>query len=220
MKAGLNLRTLNALFIECLVSRHGTIVSTPGRMGLSVSHSRQSSSKRPCSDSAHKFMATLHDLPNPETGVASRIMMVKGAPDALIARCGYQAAGGDPWQRQPIDRAMWLRTAASLSSEGLRVLALCQRTMPQNRALIHASDVLGSHRCRSLTRVTAVLLRLTRPSTSRRRQPSLAMSMLFHELQLNCLVAIVDPPRDEAITAVESVPPSWYHGKGETSWTR
>ena len=159
MKAGLNLRTLNVLWQ--LAPRLGTLPFA----------------------SEYKFMATVHDLqPPPGVGASTtaaarprRLLLVKGAPDVLLARCATQAKGGDPWTPEPIDRARWTAANAALSREGLRVLALCWRELPgggDGAAVVplRSSDVLAG-------------------------EPA---------LQLNCLVAIVDPPREEATRAVRS----------------
>ena len=166
MKAGLNLRTLNVL--SQVSPRLGTLPFA----------------------SEHKFMATVHDLRPPAADAASRssskpcrVLLVKGAPDVLLARCATQARGGDPWASEQIDRARWAKANEALSSEGLRVLALCWRVLPDGgdgggggggggggEVPLRSSDVLAG-------------------------EPA---------LQLNCLVAIVDPPREEAKRAVRS----------------
>lgn len=154
MKAGLNLRTLNVL--SQVSPRLGTLPFA----------------------SEYKFMATVHDLEDPSTKTKKRILMVKGAPDILLARCSMQAKNGSPWESEPINMERWLNANRDLSREGLRVLALCIKELPlptdpatvHNEVAIRSSDIL-----------------LGDPS-----------------LQLNCLVAIVDPPRDEAIKAVKS----------------
>ena len=71
-------------------------------------------------DSEHKFMATLNRLPDGRV----RILM-KGAPDRLLDRCGTQfGPGGEP---QPLDRSFWEAQIDDLSAQGLRVLAAAQR---------------------------------------------------------------------------------------------
>jgi magnesium-transporting ATPase (P-type) len=186
MKAGLNLKTLSVLASAC--PRLGTLPFS----------------------SEHKFMATVHDIAAParqqeEADAAAtasdaaaatvspaaaappapaplrRLLMVKGAPDVLLARCSTQAKDGDPWTSEPIDRARWLAANSALSKEGLRVLALCWKELPRPDASSGDAGAGGEVTVRS----TDVL----------EGEPS---------LQLNCLVAIVDPPRDEAIRAVQS----------------
>ncbi len=78
-------------------------------------------------DSSAKFMATLHPHPsNP----ASSLLVVKGAPDVVIARCTSVAAAGG---FEPVDAArrdQLLAVNDELGSEGLRVLALAVRELP------------------------------------------------------------------------------------------
>jgi len=77
--------------------------------------------------SEYKFMATIHEpvesLDQIKTGF---VMHVKGAPDRLIAHSDKQLIAGQVGQLEPINREYWLAQAASLSSHGLRVLALCR----------------------------------------------------------------------------------------------
>lgn len=141
MKAGLNLRTLRHLSVYC--PRLTT---------------------RPFS-SETKFMATVHSLAHPLTGIKHNILMVKGAPDVLFARCTCQASGS-PWEAEPLDLTMWLETNRELAGEGKRVLAMCWAdigNMAPGEAIAHLPP-----------------------------------------LQLNCLIAIVDPPRDEVPAAVRA----------------
>jgi magnesium-transporting ATPase (P-type) len=83
----------------------------------------------------HKFMATVHRAGPPAPG-APRVIYVKGAPDRLLPMCCGQLAGDGPAQvaarvnakakLAPLDTAMWSAAQAELSSQGLRVLALCR----------------------------------------------------------------------------------------------
>jgi magnesium-transporting ATPase (P-type) len=149
MKAGLNLKTLNELANAC--PRIGTLPFS----------------------SENKFMATAHDITIPSTsgGGTRRVLFVKGAPDVLLPRCSAQASTSDPWKTEPLDMNRWIAANKTLASEGLRVIALCTKTLPSSDAeniSISSSEILSS-------------------------TPSLT---------LNVLVAIVDPPREEAIKAI------------------
>lgn len=77
-------------------------------------------------ESDHKFMATVHRAPDAPVYT----MMVKGATDRLLKCCAYQVINDDVAQREPIDPELWLKAAADLSCQGLRVLALCQAELP------------------------------------------------------------------------------------------
>lgn len=149
MKAGLNLKTLNELANAC--PRIGTLPFS----------------------SENKFMATAHDITIPSTsgGGTRRVLFVKGAPDVLLPRCSTQASSRDPWGTEPLDTDRWLAANKALASEGLRVIALCTKTLPSSDAesiSISSGEILSTSPC----------------------------------LTLNLLVAIVDPPREEAIKAI------------------
>mmetsp|Transcript_9651 Transcript_9651/g.21463 ORF Transcript_9651/g.21463 Transcript_9651/m.21463 type:complete len:1112 (-) Transcript_9651:52-3387(-) len=79
--------------------------------------------------SEYKFMATVHDtgLPNDEL-----LCYVKGAPDRMVDLCKYQAKGGVVAETEEIDPEYWQEQISILSSHGLRVLALCQATLPKS----------------------------------------------------------------------------------------
>jgi magnesium-transporting ATPase (P-type) len=78
-------------------------------------------------ESEHRFMATLH-----ESADARRVLLVKGAPEVILARCTLQqtAAG----QGAPLDRGRFAREADRLASRGERVLALAWLEDPKVRA--------------------------------------------------------------------------------------
>ena len=80
--------------------------------------------------SEYKFMVTLHESKDPSTGTPSLVAFLKGAPDRLLARCSLQAVGNNPWISEPVNRSAWEASVADLSSQGLRVLALCRRILP------------------------------------------------------------------------------------------
>ncbi|MFN3682800.1 MAG: cation-translocating P-type ATPase [Fimbriimonadaceae bacterium] len=67
-------------------------------------------------DSKHQYMATLHADP-----LGSRTLFVKGAPEALAARCSRDASGG------PVNVAEIEAEASRLARQGLRVLLVASR---------------------------------------------------------------------------------------------
>jgi magnesium-transporting ATPase (P-type) len=106
-------------------------------------------------------------------------MFVKGAPDRLMPMCCGQLRSdaladidaASLADFAPLDLEFWRKAQEDLSSEGLRVLALCRGDLnPEEDA-----DGLS-------------------PRGLLKRQPQLAMV---------ALMAILDPPRDEAIEAVK-----------------
>ena len=77
-------------------------------------------------DSAHKFMATFH-----RDGAQVR-MLVKGAPDVLLARAS-RFLGADEGADAPLaatDRAAFETETTRLASQAMRVLAIAQRDIP------------------------------------------------------------------------------------------
>ncbi|KAF8062005.1 calcium-transporting ATPase 1 [Scenedesmus sp. PABB004] len=132
-------------------------------------------------ESEHKFMATVHQVEPPQGAghPGRRVIYVKGAPDRLFPMCCSQladdglatvaGAGGSV----PLTLPFWTAAQEELSSQGLRVLALCRAEVPTDE------DVSG------LT-ADAILARKADPF-----------------LTLVALLAILDPPREEAIAAVK-----------------
>lgn len=78
-------------------------------------------------DSATKFMATLHRHPD-DAGAA--LVVVKGAPDVVLARCSSLAGPDGSVDIDEACRAELLGRNDELGSEGLRVLALATTTLP------------------------------------------------------------------------------------------
>jgi Ca2+-transporting ATPase len=86
-------------------------------------------------DSATKFMATLH--PHPDD-VHRSLVVVKGAPDVVLARCGSVVDDQGPVAIDEARRAKLLEDNHELGSEGLRVLALAVTELP-----VRATDYEG-----------------------------------------------------------------------------
>ena len=78
-------------------------------------------------DSSTKFMATLH--PHPDDADRS-LVVVKGAPDVVLARCSTVVDDGGPVVIDEARRARLLEDNHELGSEGLRVLALAITELP------------------------------------------------------------------------------------------
>ena len=68
-------------------------------------------------ESEHRFMATLNKTPE-----GGEILLVKGAPEAILDNCDRQA--GADGQPAPVDRAAFDNASDLLASQGERVLAL------------------------------------------------------------------------------------------------
>jgi Ca2+-transporting ATPase len=76
-------------------------------------------------DSSYKFMSTVHRIPL--DGEERLILLTKGAPDVVLARCSESSVGYRSWV--PIDEAIDGINAANerMGSEGLRVLSFAFR---------------------------------------------------------------------------------------------
>lgn len=116
-------------------------------------------------ESEHKFMATVHQEGD------KTVMYVKGAPDRLLPICSHQVGQDNLDVNKPVQPAFWNEQQEQLSSQGLRVLALCRAEVPAGMDISEIS-----------------------PTWLRAQQPFLSMV---------CLIAILDPPRPEAITAIK-----------------
>ena len=76
-------------------------------------------------DSVRKRMATCHALPNGEALVA-----VKGAPEAVLARCTHLLGAQGPRPLTDGDRRRIAQVGDDLAGQALRVLAVAQRLQP------------------------------------------------------------------------------------------
>jgi magnesium-transporting ATPase (P-type) len=74
-------------------------------------------------ESEHKFMATLH-----KSGDGTEFLLVKGAPEVIVAHCDREATpdGGG----QPLDAARFAQAGDQLAGQGERVLALAWLPRP------------------------------------------------------------------------------------------
>lgn len=109
-------------------------------------------------ESEHRFMATLHH------GDKEGFIYVKGAPEAVMARCAFQLQGDE---NEPLDHEYWETTMDEIAGKGQRLLALAFRDVDLEQKELSFSDVEAG-------------------------------------LTLIGVVGIIDPPRSEAMDAVES----------------
>ena len=127
--------------------------------------------------SAYKFMATVHD-PMPDVDgdeyAGQYVIHVKGAPDRMLKLCATQAKAGQMGETEPVNRPYWTEQITTLSSHGLRVLALCRSTI--DKSSIQKGEQLGPD------------------FVNGREEPWLT---------LVGLCAIQDPPRPECIDAIK-----------------
>ncbi|KAI8465790.1 MAG: cation transporting ATPase [Monoraphidium minutum] len=80
-------------------------------------------------ESEHKFMASVNQDGD------KNILFVKGASDRLLPICKSQFTSDDLSKSAPIDVAFWNDAQSELSSQGLRVLALCRAELPKGEPL-------------------------------------------------------------------------------------
>jgi magnesium-transporting ATPase (P-type) len=85
-------------------------------------------------ESEHKFMATLHKAAGGRT-----ILLVKGAPEVILAHCDRQQAGA---VAQPLDGAHFMQVSDQLAGDGERVLGLAWLEGPAvNAGNLTAADL-------------------------------------------------------------------------------
>jgi Ca2+-transporting ATPase len=75
-------------------------------------------------DPQRRMMATVHE------GATGRRVVVKGAPEAVLAACDSVAGEGDDNPLEAEARRRWERTNQSLAEDGLRVVALAGKPEP------------------------------------------------------------------------------------------
>lgn len=129
-------------------------------------------------NSAYKFMSTVHEPMLSVDGPGhddSYVAYVKGAPDRMVPLCKNQASFGRIGEEflKPINEKWWLETIQTLSSHGLRVLALCRAYVPKSEVQPGQLD------------------------------PEFVNGRAEKWLTLVGLCAIQDPPRPECIDAIK-----------------
>ena len=74
-------------------------------------------------ESEHKFMATLHEEPG-----GGRLLLVKGAPEVILAHCDRQETEAGA---QPLRRDYWAEASDHLAAQGERVLGIAWQQDPR-----------------------------------------------------------------------------------------
>ena len=120
--------------------------------------------------SEYKFMATVH---NDNATEGHYTVFVKGAPDRVVKFCKTQARAGQIDIFEPIDEKYWIEQIVTLSSNGLRVLALARASVPKEQI------AMGEN---------------LRPEFVNGKDSWLTMIGLC---------AIIDPPRPECVNAIK-----------------
>jgi magnesium-transporting ATPase (P-type) len=84
-------------------------------------------------DAAHRFMATLHKM-----SLAEHVVLVKGAPEAVLAMCSRQES---PDRATALDTGFWMDRIAEAAAQGERVLGFATRHMPESTERFDFADV-------------------------------------------------------------------------------
>jgi Ca2+-transporting ATPase len=130
------------LCTDATVDDDGAVIGDPteaafvvlaAKMGVDAEQTREALPRRAevPFDSTYKFMATFHDLPEGMTGPVIQqphFASVKGAPDVVLARCGYALWHGEVVPVATV-REEILAANRQLSERGLRVLAFAARDL-------------------------------------------------------------------------------------------
>jgi len=95
----------------------GALLALAGKLGHSLDQPGDARDTIPF-DARHRYMAVLVDLDG------ERLVLVKGAPEAIMARCAAQLS---PEGEQPLDHVYWEQMAETVAGDGRRVLALAIR---------------------------------------------------------------------------------------------
>jgi Ca2+-transporting ATPase len=145
------------LCTDATVGDDGSVIGDPteaafvvlaAKMGVDAEQTRESLPRlaEVPFDSAYKFMATFHDLPEGKAGPVIRqphFASVKGAPDVVLARCGYALWHGEV---VPADTVREEIVAANrqLSERGLRVLAFAARDLDNAEMTAALADPMAA----------------------------------------------------------------------------
>ena len=110
------------------------LVVAAGKAGLQAQALRAASPRLDVLpfESEHQYMATLHRLPD-----GTRRLLVKGAPEAVLARCASLAGGSR------IDPARALAEVEARAARGMRVLAVAARPWEAAGDALTPADVAG-----------------------------------------------------------------------------
>ncbi|MDP3516410.1 MAG: HAD-IC family P-type ATPase [Pseudohongiella sp.] len=90
-------------------------------------------------DARHRFMATLHDCPAESAFGSSRLIVVKGAPEQLLAMCSHQLDRAG--QTVALDSDFWHQQAEAIAANGQRVLAFAVKPVENTQQKVDHIDV-------------------------------------------------------------------------------
>lgn len=110
----------------------GALLALAGKAGLIIADENSGWPRvdtRPF-DARHRYMATLHDCPA-DARNGARVVLVKGAPERLLAMCRTQMLADG--SSADIDIESWHARAEQLAAQGQRVLAFAIRWLPDKQ---------------------------------------------------------------------------------------
>src|SRR6201993_178544 len=145
------------LCTDATVGDDGSVIGDPteaafvvlaAKMGVDAQQTRESLPRlaEVPFDSAYKFMATFHDLPDRMGGLVihqPHFASVKGAPDVVLARCGYALWHGEVVPADTV-REEILAANRQLSERGLRVLAFAARDLDDAEMTAALADPMAA----------------------------------------------------------------------------
>ena len=145
------------LCTDATVGDDGSVIGDPteaafvvlaAKMGVDAEQTRESLPRlaEVPFDSAYKFMATFHDLPDRMGGLVihqPHFTSVKGAPDVVLQRCGYALWHGEVVPVAAV-RDEILAANRQLSERGLRVLAFAARDLDNAEMTAALADPMAA----------------------------------------------------------------------------
>jgi ATPase, P-type (transporting), HAD superfamily, subfamily IC len=113
----------------------GAALAAAAKAGLEIDEERAAAPRLDAIpfESQHKFMATLHRAPDGDGR-----LVVKGAPERVLAMCTHQATGSED---EALDPEAWHQRIAEIGRRGERVLAVASCSVPASMQKLTNDDV-------------------------------------------------------------------------------
>src|SRR5690606_13409450 len=87
-------------------------------------------------DASHRYMAVLH-----HDHEGNALIHAKGAPERILDMCASQRSHDG--KTQDLDPDYWLEQVDRIATKGQRVLALAERSVPQDHLVLNSADLEG-----------------------------------------------------------------------------
>jgi magnesium-transporting ATPase (P-type) len=116
----------------------GALLAFAGKTGLDIKEKKTIWNRTDtiAFDAKHRFMATLH-----HDHQTHACVMVKGAPERIIAMCKNQLTTSG--ETEPLNIIYWKKKADFIAAQGQRVLALATRTVKPSHTVLEHTDIEG-----------------------------------------------------------------------------